>query len=123
MSGKEKKADSGSSSSALPPGRAVSVSSVDLGGEKSSRRGGFRINVSMERSRPGMLMSVLEAFEALGLDVLDADVSCADDTPFRLQATGGQGTITAVDEQMVEQAVLQAITKCMEEDQNNDGDE
>jgi hypothetical protein len=123
MSGKEKKADSGSSSSALPPGTAVSVSSVDLGGDKSSRRGGFRINVSMERSRPGMLMSVLEAFEALDLDVLYADVSCADDTPFRLQATGGQGTTTtAVDEKMVEQAVLQAITKCMEEDQNNDDD-
>jgi hypothetical protein len=122
MSGKEKKDDSGSSSAL--PGTAVSVSSVDLGGDKSSRRGGFRINVSMEGSRPGMLMSVLEAFEALGLDVLDADVSCADDTPFRLQATGGQGTMTtAVDEQMVEQAVLQAITKCMEEDQNNDGDE
>jgi hypothetical protein len=126
MSGKEKKADSGSSSaSALPPGTAVSVSSVDLGGDSSSRRGGFRINVSMERSRAGMLMSVLEAFEALGLDVLDADVSCADDTPFRLQATGGQGRTTAVDERMVEQAVLQAITKCMEEeDQNKDnGDE
>uniref|UniRef100_A0A0A9E7Q3 Plant bHLH transcription factor ACT-like domain-containing protein n=1 Tax=Arundo donax TaxID=35708 RepID=A0A0A9E7Q3_ARUDO len=93
----------------------VSVSSVEL--DSSSRRG-FRINVSMERSRPGLLVSVLEAFEELGLDVLDADVSCDDDTAFRLEALGsGQGQEGAsVDEQVVRQAVLQAISKCMDDD-------
>ena len=55
---------------------------MDLDNSNSSRRG-FRINVSMERSRPGLLVSVLEAFEDLGIDVLDAD-----DTAFRLQALG-----------------------------------
>ena len=88
---------------------------MDLDNSNSSRRG-FRINVSMERSRPGLLVSVLEAFEDLGIDVLDAD-----DTAFRLQALGsGQGQQAgsgSVDEQKVRQAVLQAISKCI-----NDGD-
>ncbi|GJN07178.1 hypothetical protein PR202_ga24983 [Eleusine coracana subsp. coracana] len=106
-----------SRSSAALPGVVVSV----------RRGGGFRINVSMERSRPGLLVSVLQALEKLGLDVLDADVSCADDTPFRLQALGHhqqQQGRTTVDEQVVRQAVLQAITKCMTIGHNdNDDDE
>jgi len=92
----------------------VSVSSVDLDNSNSSRRG-FRINVSMERSRPGLLVSVLEAFEDLGIDLLDAD-----DTAFRLQALGSdqgqQGGSGSVDEQKVRQAVLQAISKCINDD-------
>jgi UTP:GlnB (protein PII) uridylyltransferase len=100
----------------------VSVSSVEL--DSNSCRRGFRINVSTERSRPGLLVSVLEALEDLGLDILDADVSCADDTAFCFQALGGsgqqgkqqQGGSVSVDEQMVQQAVLQAITKCMDDD-------
>ncbi|WVZ83693.1 hypothetical protein U9M48_030814 [Paspalum notatum var. saurae] len=91
----------------------VSVSSVDVL-DSSSRR--FRINVSMERGRPGLLVSVLEAFEDLGLNVLNAYVSCADAAAFRLQALGSchqgqrQGEVI-VDDQVVCQAVLQAITK------------
>jgi hypothetical protein len=60
--------------------------------------------------------------EDLGLDVLDADVSCADDTAFRFQALGGSGQQQqqqqggSMDEQMVQQAVLQAISKCMDDD-------
>ncbi|PUZ43420.1 hypothetical protein GQ55_8G008000 [Panicum hallii var. hallii] len=116
---------SSSSGSAMAAATQVSVSSVDLDSSNSSCRRGFRINVSMERTRPGLLVSVLEAFEDLGLDVLDADVSCADDTAFRLQALGsGQGQQQgggsgSVDEQKVRQAVLQAISICM----NDDGDE
>jgi UTP:GlnB (protein PII) uridylyltransferase len=79
--------------------------------------------VSTERSQPGLLVSVLEALEDLGLDVLDADISCADDTAFRFQALGGSGQQGkqqqqggSVDEQMVQQAVLQAISKCMDDD-------
>ncbi|OEL28308.1 hypothetical protein BAE44_0010673 [Dichanthelium oligosanthes] len=100
--------------SAMPA--TVSVSSLELDSNSSCGRRGFRIHVTMERSRPGLLVSVLEAFEDLGLDVLDADVSCADDTAFRLQAlgSGGEGQQGgSVDEQMVRQAVLQAISKCM----------
>ena len=100
----------------------VSVSSVEL--DSNSCRRGFRINVSTERSRPGLLVSVLEALEDLCLDVLDADVSCADDTSFCFQALGGSGQQGkqqqqqggSVDEQMVQQAVLQAISKCMDDD-------
>ncbi|PUZ62704.1 hypothetical protein GQ55_3G006900 [Panicum hallii var. hallii] len=116
---------SGSAMAAATVRTYMSVSSVDLDNSNSSCRRGFRINVSMERTRPGLLVSVLEAFEDLGLDVLDADVSCADDTAFRLQALGsGQGQQQgggsgSVDEQKVRQAVLQAISKCM----NDDGDE
>ncbi|CAN6330277.1 unnamed protein product [Urochloa humidicola] len=111
--------DSSSSSSGSALAATVSVSSVELDSNSSCGSRGFRINVSMERSQPGLLVSVLEAFEELGLDVLDADVSCADDTAFRLEALGGsgqgqqQGGSSSVDEQMVRQAVLQAISKCM----------
>ncbi|RLM69931.1 hypothetical protein C2845_PM17G00470 [Panicum miliaceum] len=115
---------SSSSSSGSAMAATVSVSSVDLDNSNSTNcRRGFRINVSMERSRPGLLVSVLEAFEDLGLDVLDADVSCADDTAFRLQALGSghQGQLQgggsgSVDEQKVRQAVLQAISKCINDD-------
>jgi hypothetical protein len=48
---------------------------------------GFLINVLSEKSCPGLLVSILEAFEELGLNVLEARVSCADN--FRLQAVGG----------------------------------
>ncbi|GJN30687.1 hypothetical protein PR202_gb19015 [Eleusine coracana subsp. coracana] len=41
----------------------------------------------MERSRLGLLVSMLEDLEELGLDVLDAD-----DTPFRLQVLSGSGS-------------------------------
>lgn len=48
---------------------------------------GFLINVLLEKNSPGMLVSILEAFEDLGLDVLDARVSCED--TFQLEAVGG----------------------------------
>uniref|UniRef100_A0A0E0MIU3 Plant bHLH transcription factor ACT-like domain-containing protein n=1 Tax=Oryza punctata TaxID=4537 RepID=A0A0E0MIU3_ORYPU len=68
----------------------VSVLSVEL----EKKRRGFRINVSMEKSQPELLTSVLEAFEELGLDVLDADVSCANDTAFHLEAIGSSQVCT-----------------------------
>ncbi|KAF7825450.1 transcription factor SCREAM2-like [Senna tora] len=67
---------------------------------------GFLINVFSERNCPGMLVSILEAFEELGLDVLDARVSCED--AFQLQAVGGESE-ESIDAQVVKQAVLQAI--------------
>ncbi|XP_059643910.1 transcription factor SCREAM2-like [Cornus florida] len=70
---------------------------------------GFLINVFSEKNCPGLLVSILEAFQELGLDVLDARVSCSDN--FRLEAVGGdnQGKHDSIDAQVVKQAVLQAI--------------
>uniref|UniRef100_A0A5B7C649 ACT domain-containing protein n=1 Tax=Davidia involucrata TaxID=16924 RepID=A0A5B7C649_DAVIN len=70
---------------------------------------GFLINVFSGKNCPGLLVSILEAFQELGLDVLDARVSCSDN--FRLEAVGGenQGQVDSIDAQVVKQAVLQAI--------------
>nr|AFK37680.1 unknown [Lotus japonicus] len=69
---------------------------------------GFLINVFSERNCPGMLVAILDAFEELGLDVLDARVSCED--TFQLEAVGGESEENdSIDAQVVKQAVLQAI--------------
>ncbi|KDP21689.1 hypothetical protein JCGZ_03360 [Jatropha curcas] len=70
---------------------------------------GFLINAFLDRSCPGLLVSILEAFEELGLIVQEARVSCTDS--FRLQAVGGQNEeqVEIIDAQMVKQAVLEAI--------------
>lgn len=52
---------------------------------------GFLINVSLEKNCPGLLISILEAFEDLGLDVLNAKVSCAEN--FQLEAIGGEASL------------------------------
>lgn len=49
---------------------------------------GFLIKVFIDRSCPGLLVSILESFEELGLNVQEARVSCTDS--FRLQAVGGE---------------------------------
>ena len=49
---------------------------------------GFLINVLTESSCPGLLVFILEAFEELGLDVLQARVSCS--SSFHLEAIGGK---------------------------------
>ncbi|XP_020962905.1 uncharacterized protein LOC107608946 isoform X2 [Arachis ipaensis] len=49
---------------------------------------GFMINVISARSCQGLLVSILEAFEEMGLTVLEARVSCTD--TFRFQAVGGE---------------------------------
>eukprot|EP00257_Ricinus_communis_P010897 XP_002531316.2 uncharacterized protein LOC8269358 [Ricinus communis] len=71
---------------------------------------GFLISVFSENNCPGLLVSILQAFEELGLDVLDARVSCEDN--FELEAVGGeyQGDADSIDAQMVKQAVVRAIT-------------
>ncbi|KAJ9698838.1 hypothetical protein PVL29_007762 [Vitis rotundifolia] len=72
---------------------------------------GFLINVLTESSCPGLLVFILEAFEELGLEVLQARVSCS--SSFHLEAVGGkentQGQVEHVDAQVVKQAVLRAI--------------
>ncbi|KAE8662764.1 transcription factor bHLH93-like isoform X2 [Hibiscus syriacus] len=69
---------------------------------------GFLINVFLEKNCPGLLVSVLETFEELGLDVLDARVSCEDS--FQLEAIGGESNAEGMDAQMVKQAMMQAIS-------------
>ena len=49
---------------------------------------GFLINVFSEKSFPGLLVSILEVFEELGLSVMEARASCTD--TFRLEAVGGE---------------------------------
>ncbi|KAJ1699063.1 hypothetical protein LUZ63_007575 [Rhynchospora breviuscula] len=75
---------------------------------------GFLIKVVSIKNMPGLLVSVLEAFEELGLHVLEARASCADS--FRLEAVGGENQETYVDAHLVKEAVLQAIRKCSEQD-------
>ncbi|KAM7264225.1 hypothetical protein ACFE04_001908 [Oxalis oulophora] len=84
---------------------------------------GFFINVSLEKNRPGLLVSILEAFDELGLDVLDARVSCEDS--FQLEAIGGepQGQDNTVDAQTVERSVLEAIESWNEGSNEEEDDE
>lgn len=49
---------------------------------------GFLVNIYSEKSCPGLLGSILEVFDELGLHVMEARVSCADS--FRLEALGGE---------------------------------
>uniref|UniRef100_J3N5F5 Plant bHLH transcription factor ACT-like domain-containing protein n=1 Tax=Oryza brachyantha TaxID=4533 RepID=J3N5F5_ORYBR len=109
-----------STSSSMPMPR-VSVSCVEVENKKK----GFRINVSLEKSQPELLTWVLEAFEEIGLDVLDADVSCAHHAAFRFEALGIGSTThsedaESMDVQMVRQAVLQAIKKCIDHHSSDD---
>ncbi|XP_057808277.1 transcription factor SCREAM2-like isoform X2 [Salvia miltiorrhiza] len=75
---------------------------------------GFLINVLSEKNCPGLLVSILEAFEELGLDVLDARVSCSDN--FRLEAISeNEGQSDSIDAQVVKRGVLQAIRNWSDE--------
>ncbi|KAL1545418.1 transcription factor bHLH61-like isoform X1 [Salvia divinorum] len=78
---------------------------------------GFLINVLSEKNCPGLLVSILEAFEELGLEVLDARVSCSDQ--FRLEAVSeNEGPSDSIDAQVVKRAVLQAIRNWNDEHQD-----
>ncbi|KAL5539954.1 hypothetical protein UlMin_043877 [Ulmus minor] len=70
---------------------------------------GFLIKAFSEKSCPGLLVSFLEAFEDLGLNVLEARVSCEDS--FRLQAVGEENEEQgeSMDAQAVKQALLLSI--------------
>ncbi|GAV62467.1 hypothetical protein CFOL_v3_05990 [Cephalotus follicularis] len=75
---------------------------------------GFLINVFLEKSCPGLLVAILESFEELGLNVLQARVSCTDG--FRLQAVTGKNGESgeSIDAQVVKRTVLQAFKKWSE---------
>lgn len=78
---------------------------------------GIQVNLYSERSCPGLLVFVWKVFEELGLNVLDARVSCTGS--FQLEALGVEreenGETTDV--HMVKQAILHAIENWS---QNND---
>jgi len=65
----------------LDPIRSMQVTVETLGH-------GFLVSVFSDKSSPGLLVSILEAFDELGLSVLEATASCAD--TFRLEAVGGE---------------------------------
>ncbi|AEC09830.1 hypothetical protein AtNW77_Chr2g0262311 [Arabidopsis thaliana] len=69
---------------------------------------GFMINVFSGKNQPGMLVSVLEAFEDIGLNVLEARASCTDS--FSLHAMGLENEDGEnMDAEAVKQAVTDAI--------------
>ncbi|KAJ3682883.1 hypothetical protein LUZ60_013110 [Juncus effusus] len=77
---------------------------------------GFLINVFSVKNMPGLLVSVLEAFEELGLNVLQARASCADS--FYLETVGGENLV--FDAHVVKQAVIQAIKSCSSQSDESD---
>ncbi|KAK3229919.1 hypothetical protein Dsin_001800 [Dipteronia sinensis] len=83
---------------------------------------GFLINVFSKKSCSGLLVSILEAFEELGLNVLEARVSCTES--FTLQAVGGENEeqSESIDAQVVKQAMLQAIRNWSETCCNDEQD-
>ncbi|KAG6531328.1 hypothetical protein ZIOFF_005133 [Zingiber officinale] len=76
---------------------------------------GFLINVCSEKSCPGLLASVLEAFEQLGLHVVEAKASCTD--AFRLVAA------ESMEAQAVKEAVQRAVSCLYGEDSEEDMDD
>ncbi|XP_057471643.1 uncharacterized protein LOC130760366 [Actinidia eriantha] len=79
---------------------------------------GFQINVVSEKSCPGMLVFILEAFEELGLNVLESSVSCTDN--FHLVAVGKhEESRESIDAQLVKQAVYEAIKNWSESEQDS----
>ncbi|KAJ9539791.1 hypothetical protein OSB04_026297 [Centaurea solstitialis] len=70
---------------------------------------GIQVNLYSERSCPGLLVFVWKVFEELGLNVLEARVSCTGS--FQLEALGveREENRETTDAHMVKQAILHAI--------------
>ncbi|CAL9246180.1 unnamed protein product [Arabidopsis halleri] len=69
---------------------------------------GFMVKVMSVKNEAGMLVCVLETFEDLGLDVVEARVSCTD--TFSLHAIGSSNNDGDImDAEAVKQAVTEAI--------------
>ncbi|CAA0834450.1 Unknown protein [Striga hermonthica] len=70
---------------------------------------GFLVNIHSGQNCPGLLASILETFEELGLNVLEARVSCVDN--FHLQAIGGENEEddANMDAQTVKRAISNTI--------------
>ncbi|KAG2406745.1 hypothetical protein LR48_Vigan03g302100 [Vigna angularis] len=70
---------------------------------------GFVINVFSAKSCPGLFVSILESFEEMSLNVLEARATCTD--TFRFHAVGGKNEEEGknIDARAVKQAMGQAI--------------
>ncbi|KAG7565894.1 Helix-loop-helix DNA-binding domain superfamily [Arabidopsis suecica] len=70
---------------------------------------GFMVKVTSVKNEAGMLVCVLETFEDLGLDVVEARVSCTD--TFSLHAIGSSNNDDGdiMDAEAVKQAVTESI--------------
>ncbi|KAG8390156.1 hypothetical protein BUALT_Bualt01G0054200 [Buddleja alternifolia] len=70
---------------------------------------GFLLNVHSGRNCPGLLVFILETFEELGLNVLEARVSCTHS--FHLQAIGGENEEDeeSMNAQVVKRTISNAI--------------
>ncbi|KAI3519701.1 hypothetical protein L2E82_31972 [Cichorium intybus] len=70
---------------------------------------GIRVNLYSERSCPGLLVFVLQVFEELGLNVLEARVSCTGS--FQLEALGVESGKNGdnINAHTVKQAISNAI--------------
>ncbi|KAL4275728.1 hypothetical protein S245_070149 [Arachis hypogaea] len=85
---------------------------------------GFLVNVVSAKSCPGLLVSILEVFEEMGLTVMEARVSCTD--TFRFQAVGGENEgdgESIIDAQAVKLAVGQAIKNWSQQSTDDDDDD
>ncbi|CAL5343712.1 transcription factor bHLH61-like isoform X1 [Camellia sinensis] len=79
---------------------------------------GYLINVISEKNCPGLLVSILETFDELGLNVQEASASCEES--FRLEAVGqNEESTESVDAQVVKQAVCQAIKNWSESNEQD----
>lgn len=70
------------------------------------------INIFAGKNQPGMLVSVLEAFEDIGLNVLEARISCTDS--FSLHANGVEVINTSAEKHIyIHQFYIVVITICL----------
>ncbi|CAI0423930.1 unnamed protein product [Linum tenue] len=90
---------SGEATTAQPPAASSSSSSSSEQVTVETLEQGYSINVLSDKNSPGLLVAVLEAFDELGLEVLDATVSCSDN--FQLQAVGTGQVSTTLEPQSV----------------------
>ncbi|CAH9057948.1 unnamed protein product [Cuscuta epithymum] len=72
---------------------------------------GFFVKVYSETSCPGLLVALLEAFEELSLNVLEARVSSMDN--FHLQAIGGEKKEDNEDGRMNTEVVIEALQRAI----------
>ncbi|CAA7060448.1 unnamed protein product [Microthlaspi erraticum] len=70
---------------------------------------GFMIKVMSGKNEEGMLVCVLEAFEDLGLDVVEARVSCTDSFSFHAIGSSDNDDGENMDAQAVKHAVAVAV--------------
>ncbi|KAI3968354.1 hypothetical protein MKW92_052343 [Papaver armeniacum] len=109
LKGKVERLNQDIASSQNSTGRAKNHQQLPVVTVETLENKGFLVNMLSQTSCPGLLVFVLEAFEELGLNVLEARASCKD--TFRLEAVGGDNVqaVENIDAEVVKQAVFQAI--------------